>query len=51
MRNNVDLSAVKTCDIVAELRRREGVETYIAGPYEDVQVSANGPTILVLVTD
>ena len=32
------LSEFKTCDLVDELRKREGVETHIAEPYQDVTV-------------
>lgn len=47
----VDLSKVKTCDLVRELEKREGVAVTVAEPYEDVMVSANGPAIVLVVID
>lgn len=45
------LSEYKTCDLVEELRKREGVETHIAEPYQDVAVSVNGPAVVLVVID
>ena len=45
------LSEFKTCDLVDELRKREGVETHIAEPYQDVTVSVNGPEVVLVVID
>lgn len=45
------LSGFKTCDLVDELRKREGVETHIAEPYQDVTVSVNGPAVVLVVID
>ena len=45
------LSECKTCDLVDELRKREGVETHIAEPYQDVTVSVNGPAVVLVVID
>ena len=45
------LSEFKTCDLVDELRKREGVETHIAEPYQDVTVSVNGPAVVLEVID
>lgn len=45
------LSEFKTCELVDELRKREGVETHIAGPYQDVTVSVNGPAVVLVVID
>ena len=45
------MSEFKTCDLVDELRKREGVETHIAEPYQDVTISINGPAIVLVVTD
>ena len=47
----MNLSDVKTCDLVSELRQREGVETHIAEPYQDVTVSVNGPAVVLVVID
>lgn len=45
------ISQIKTCDLVTELKRREGVETHIAEPYQDVTVSVNGPAVVLVVID
>jgi len=45
------LSEFKTCDLVDELRKREGVETHIVEPYQDVTVSVNGPAVVLVVID
>ena len=45
------LSEFKTCELVDELRKREGVETHIAEPYQDVTVSINGPAVVLVVID
>lgn len=45
------LSEFKTCDLVDGLRKREGVETHIAEPYQDVTVSVNGPAVVLVVID
>lgn len=45
------LSEFKTCDLVDELRKREGVETHIAEPCQDVTVSVNGPAVVLVVID
>lgn len=47
----MDLSSIKTCDLVKELQTREGVETTIAEPYQDVAVKVNGPAIVLVVID
>lgn len=47
----MSLSNVPTCDLVKELQTREGVETTIAEPYQDVEVKVNGPAIVLTVID
>ena len=47
----MDLSEVKTCELVRELEKREGVEVTVAEPYVDVTVSVNGPAIVLVVID
>ena len=44
-------SNVKTCELVEELKQREGVETVLAGPYESQKVLVDGPAIVLVVTD
>ena len=45
------LSEFKTCDLVDELRKREGVEEHTAEPYQDMTVSVNGPAVVLVVID
>ena len=45
------LEKFKTCELVKELRGREGVETKIAEPYQDIDIKINGPAIVLIVTD
>lgn len=45
------LGNYKTCELVEELKMREGVETHVAEPYEDVSVRVNGPAIVFVVID
>lgn len=47
----MNLSNIKTCELVEELKKREGVESMIAEPYEHLQVPAHGPAIVLVVTD
>lgn len=42
---------IKTCELVAELTKREGVETHTAEPYQDMTVSVNGPAVVLVVID
>ena len=46
-----EMSEFKTCDLVDELQKREGVETHIAEPYQDMTVSVNGPAVVLVVID
>ena len=47
----MDLSKVKTCDLVRELEQRPGVEVTIAEPHKDVTVDVNGPATVLVVID
>ena len=47
----MNLSSVKTCVLINELRKREGVETNAIGPSASVQIKADGPAIVLVVTD
>lgn len=46
-----NLSDVRTCDLVKELRRREGVETHMIGPSASITVKAGGPCVVLVVID
>lgn len=45
------LSQIPTKDLVDELRRRDGVKTTVAQPYEDGEARVNGPAIILVATD
>ena len=47
----MSLSDVRTRELVEELKTREGVETKYAEPYQDTEVSVNGPAVILIVTD
>lgn len=47
----MDLKNIPTCKLVEELAMRDGVEMKIAEPYQDVDVSVNGPAIVFIITD
>lgn len=47
----MDIKDCNTCELVAELIRREGVETHVAEPYKDLAVKVNGPAVVLVVTD
>lgn len=47
----MDLTTVSTKALVDELRTREGVSEHVAEPYQDIEVSANGPAIILVVID
>lgn len=45
------LKECKTCELVEELKKREGVQTHVAKPYEDFEMKVNGPAIVFVVID
>ena len=45
------LSDIKTCDLVDELMRREGVIDFNVDPYIEKHFSARGPATVLMVTD
>ena len=47
----MELKDVKTCGLVEELKKREGVEVKIAEPHKDMSVSVNGPAVVLIVVD
>lgn len=52
MSNQVmNLEFVATWELVAELKKREGVETHMIGPSASIEVKADGPAIVLVVTD
>ena len=47
----MELNEVKTCELVAELRERVGVEIIQAEPYQQMDISVEGPAVILIVTD
>ena len=47
----MELKDVKTCELVEELKKREGVEVKIAELHKDMSVSVNGPAVVLVVVD
>ena len=47
----MELKDVKTCELVEELKKREGVEVKIAEPHKDMSVSVTGPAVVLVVVD
>ena len=45
------LKKLSTKELLKELKTREGVETKIVEPYQNVDVEVNGPAIVLVVTD
>ena len=45
------LTGFKTCELVEELKKRKGVETHLAEPYKDLEVTVNGPAVVLVVAD
>lgn len=49
--HNTELADIPTCALVEELRRREGVESVVLSPYAEAMVPAEGPAVVLIVTD
>lgn len=47
----MDLKSIKTCELVQELKQRDGVEIKYAEPNQETEVSVNGPAIILIVID
>lgn len=47
----VDLSQVKTCELVEELKKREGVTAEYAEPYQGKEITIDGPACILVVID
>lgn len=45
------LTNIPTCELVGELKKREGVETETAEPYQDLCIHVNGPAVILVVID
>lgn len=47
----MELKDVKTCELVEELKKREGVSHHWAEPYKDKNIVVNGPAHILVVID
>lgn len=45
------LKIAKTCELVSELKLREGVKTIVVDPYEKEKMLVEGPAIVFIVVD
>lgn len=50
-KRTVDLKGIKTCELVGELRNREGVREEYAEPHQDYEIAVNGPAHVLIVFD
>lgn len=46
-----DLTDTPTYELIEELKRREGVEFVVLSPYAKATVPAEGPAVVLVVTD
>lgn len=47
----MNLSSIKTCELVEELKKREGVEIKYAEPNQKTDIFVNGPAVILIVID
>lgn len=47
----MDISEIQTCDLVRELKKRDGVEAHMIGPSASIAVHADGPCVVLVVID
>lgn len=45
------ITHIPTCELVNELKGREGVETHTVGPTASITVQADGPAVVLSVID
>lgn len=45
------LTSISTCCLVEELKSREGVKGLAAGPYEEKEISIEGPAVILIIRD
>ena len=48
---NPFLKTIPTCELVRELSLREGVKKQTVEPHQDMDVSVNGPAVVLIVID
>lgn len=47
----MDIKEIPTCELVAELEKRDGVETNKISPSASITVKADGPAVVLVVID
>lgn len=45
------LEKISTKELVEELKKREGVKTEYAEPYQDKKLFINGPAVILVIVD
>ena len=48
---NQVIEEIPTAELVAELKKREGVKVEYAEPYQDKKISVNGPAVILVIID
>lgn len=46
-----NIEKIETCDLVAELRKREGVEESILSPTAEATIKVEGPAVVLVIID
>ena len=46
-----EIKKYKTCELVKEIKEREGVTCQCAEPYQNKEITVNGPAIVLIITD
>lgn len=49
--SKIELTDVKTCNLVEELKKREGVDVHVVENRSDMFVMAEGPAVVLVITD
>ena len=49
--SSMELTDFNTCDLVEELKKREGVDVYVVENGRCMHVAASGPALVLVVTD
>ena len=47
----MDLAQIRTCELVEELRGREGVDVAVIDPHSNIAITVGGPAVVLGVTD
>lgn len=49
--SRIELTDVKTCNLVEELKKRKGVDVHVVENRSDMFVMAEGPAVVLVITD